>query len=70
LVRSDLEDPGRGQHRRRVHVVVGRPDRPGTPGEAPTGERTDLHLRLGIDGFFTDFPATGVKVRDQVRGVK
>ncbi|WP_231621921.1 glycerophosphodiester phosphodiesterase [Sphingomonas sp. Ag1] len=27
-------------------------------------------LRLGIDGFFTDFPATGVKVRDQVRGVK
>jgi glycerophosphoryl diester phosphodiesterase len=27
-------------------------------------------LRLGIDGFFTDFPATGVKVRDQARGVK
>lgn len=27
-------------------------------------------LRLGIDGFFTDFPAIGVQARDKVRGVK
>lgn len=27
-------------------------------------------LRLGIDGFFTDFPATGVQARDRARGVK
>ena len=27
-------------------------------------------LRLGIDGFFTDFPAIGVKARNDARGVK
>lgn len=27
-------------------------------------------LRLGIDGFFTDFPAVGVKARDEARGAK
>ncbi len=27
-------------------------------------------LRLGIDGFFTDFPAIGVQARDKMRGVK
>jgi glycerophosphoryl diester phosphodiesterase len=27
-------------------------------------------LRLGIDGFFTDFPAIGVKARDEARGAK
>lgn len=27
-------------------------------------------LRLGIDGFFTDFPAIGIKARNDARGVK
>ena len=27
-------------------------------------------LRLGIDGFFTDYPAIGVKARDEARGAK
>ncbi|UVO51958.1 glycerophosphodiester phosphodiesterase [Sphingomonas sp. SUN019] len=27
-------------------------------------------LRLGIDGFFTDYPAIGVKARNEARGVK
>lgn len=39
-------------------------------GHGALEEEISSALRLGIDGFFTDFPATGVKARNLVRGMK
>lgn len=66
--------PGRGSGlveaahaaRLRVHPWTYRDDR---VGEAYADVREELRaaLRLGVDGVFCDFPATGVEVRDGLR---
>ncbi|OWK28368.1 glycerophosphodiester phosphodiesterase [Sphingomonas dokdonensis] len=39
-------------------------------GHGALADEISSALHLGIDGFFTDFPATGVQARDRARGVK
>jgi glycerophosphoryl diester phosphodiesterase len=39
-------------------------------GHGALADEISSALRLGIDGFFTDFPVTGVQARDRARGVK
>ncbi|HXV73368.1 MAG TPA: glycerophosphodiester phosphodiesterase family protein, partial [Sphingomonadales bacterium] len=56
-------------HRQGLAVVIYtvRDDRPGK-GFANAEEELAFYFRLGVDGVFTDFPATAKKVRDAVTG--
>ncbi|MBI1340256.1 glycerophosphodiester phosphodiesterase [bacterium] len=47
----------------KVHTWTYRDDGPHRPGETSETEILAA-LKAGVDGFFTDFPATGVRVRD------
>lgn len=52
-----------------VHTWTFRNDASGYGFADPLAEMA-YYLRLGIDGVFTDFPATGVAARDTLRGVR